>query len=247
MTRVLNTPTLPQIRTGVVNLRDLGRYKTAAGTELRPMMVFRSATLSHLTDEDIVALQHLRVRTVIDLRTAEEQLTDGVISDAVGASVHHIPMVGQLWIPEQPTDAAGYLAERYVEMFLDRTEQLVQTIETIVREPGPVVFHCMAGKDRTGIVAAAILDLLEVDDRVVLDDYNASEAEMPALRQLLESRFPDRSIPVPAPLFDSAPRRAMAQAIDVVRCEHGSMHQLLRGAGLSLGTITALRLLLLQR
>jgi protein-tyrosine phosphatase len=247
MTNLLTAQSVPDLHTGVVNFRDLGRYRTRTGVALRPMMVFRSATLSHLTEEDIVALRHLGVKTVIDLRTAEEQLAHGVVSRALGARLHHIPIVGQLWIPEDPTDAAGFLAERYVEMFLECTDRLVEAIETIVREPGPVLFHCMAGKDRTGVVAASILDLLEVDDQTILDDYRASEAEMPVLRKLLENHFPERSIPVPAPLFDTAPQRAMAQAIDVVRCEHGSVHQMLRGAGLSLGTITALRLLLLQR
>jgi protein-tyrosine phosphatase len=247
MTNLLSTPQLPEITTGVVNFRDLGRNQTAGGIRLRPMMVFRSATLSHLTESDITALRHLGIRSVIDLRTDEERASLGVVSESLGAAVHHIPIVGQLWIPGDPADAAGFLAERYVEMFLDRTEQLVAAIETIVREPGPVLFHCMAGKDRTGVVAASILDLLEVDDKAVLDDYAASEAEMPALRRLLEAHHPEKSIPVSAPLFDSAPPRAMAQAIDVVRCEHGSIHQLLRGAGLSLGTIMALRLLLLQR
>ncbi len=247
MTNLLTAQSLPNVRTGVVNFRDLGNYRTRTGVPLRPMMVFRSATLSHLTDGDIVALRHLGVKTVIDLRTAEEQSAHGVVSPALGAQLHHIPIVGQLWIPGDPIDSAGFLAERYVEMFLECADRLVEAIETIVREPGPVLFHCMAGKDRTGVVAASILDLLEVDDEIVLQDYGASEASMPALRELLESNFPERPIPVPAPLFDTAPQRAMAQAIDVVRCEHGSMHQMLRGAGLSLGTIAALRLLLLQR
>jgi protein-tyrosine phosphatase len=247
MTNLLTEPTLPQLKTGVVNFRDLGRYRTEAGISLRPMIVFRSATLSHLTDDDVVALRHLGVKTVIDLRTAHEQAADGVFPVALGASLHSIPVVGQLWTPTDTGDTAAFLAERYVEMFLENTEQIVRVIETVVREPGPVLFHCMAGKDRTGVVAVSILDLLEVADATKLADYALSEQEMPALRQLFLEHFPDREIPVPAPVFDSAPQRAMAQAIDVVRCEHGSIHQLLRGAGLSIGTITALRLLLLQR
>jgi protein-tyrosine phosphatase len=247
MTNLLTDPTSLQLKTGVVNFRDLGRYRTNAGVALRPMMVFRSATLSHLTNDDVVALRHLGMKTVIDLRTTQEQAADGVVPASLGATVHSIPVVGQLWTPTDTGDTAAFLAERYVEMFLECTEQIVEVIETIVREPGPVLFHCMAGKDRTGVVAASILDLLEVDDATILDDYGMSELEMPALRQLFLDHFPDREIPVPAPLFDTAPQRAMEQAIEVARSEHGSIHQLLRGAGLSIGTITALRLLLLQR
>jgi protein-tyrosine phosphatase len=237
----------PPLDTAVVNFRDLGRYKTATGIPLRPMMVFRSATLSHVNDDDVRSLQHLRIRTVIDLRTTDEQQFDGVAPEALGVTRHDIPLVGKLWIPGEPEDAAGFLAERYTEMFFDNTNRIVEAIETIVSEPGPVLFHCMAGKDRTGVIAASILDLLGVDDVTILNDYGASETEMPLLRALFESRFPEKPIPVPAALFDTAPQRAMSQAIDFVRCECGSIQQLLREAGLSLGTISALRLLLLQR
>jgi protein-tyrosine phosphatase len=233
--------------TAVVNFRDLGRYTTATGIPLRPMMVFRSATLSHLNAHDVTSLRHLGIRTIIDLRTANEQQFDGVAPESLGANRHDIPLVGSVWEPGEPEDGAGYLAERYTEMFFDNTNRIVEAIETIVREPGPVLFHCMAGKDRTGVLAASILDLLGVDDATILGDYGASEFEMPRLRALFEGRFPDRPIPAAAALFDTAPQRAMSQAIDFVRSECGSVQQLLREAGLSLGTVSALRLLLLQR
>jgi protein-tyrosine phosphatase len=181
-----------------------------------------------------------------DLRTPQEQELDGVVSGAIGAQLRTLPLLTSLWVPSPADDPAEYLAARYIEMFLDCTPKLAEIIETIVREPGPVVFHCMAGKDRTGIVAATILDLLGVADETILHDYALSESEMPRLRTLFEERFPQRPIPAHANLFNNAPVRSLAQAIDYVRSERGSVQQLLRDAGMSLGTIAALRTLLLQ-
>lgn len=247
MSAVLPDLSATRPETAVVNFRDLGIYSTATRVPIRPMTVFRSATLSHLHTHDIESFRHLGVRTVIDLRTSAEQEIDGVVPALVGANLHTIPLVTTGWVYEEPADPIGYLAARYVEMFLECTTALAHVIETIVREPGPVIFHCMAGKDRTGVVAATILDLLGVSDESILHDYAISEQDMPLLRTLLEQRFPDRPIPTHASIFDTAPVRSMAQAIDFVRCERGSIQQVLRDAGLSLGTISALRALLLER
>ena len=246
MSVVLPDQKTKQPSTAVINFRDLGMYSTANRVAIRRMTVFRSATLSHLEDDDIRALRHLGVKTIIDLRTPEEQELDGVVSSHVGAQLRTLPLLTSLWVPPQAADSVEYLAARYIEMFLECTSRLADIIETIVREPGPVVFHCMAGKDRTGVVAATILDLLGVADETILHDYTLSEPEMPRLRTLFEQRFPQRQIPVHANLFDTAPVRSLAQAIDYVRSERGSVQQLLRDAGMSLGTIAALRALLLE-
>jgi protein-tyrosine phosphatase len=236
-------------RSNIVNFRDLGGHVGHIGARVRTAMIYRSATLSHANEADLNALRHLRIRSVIDLRTEHEQLTDGVVPASLGATLHTIPLINSLWKPAGTEDPIAYLADRYVEMIDEGAPGIVAAIDTIVREPGPALFHCMAGKDRTGLLAASVLHLLGVDDEVILADYAKSEQAMTALREMFLNRFPDRKDEILAQptLFNVAPRSALVGAMSHAQAAHGSIEHLLRAHGLTSGTIFALRVLLLHR
>ena len=94
-------------------------------------------------------------------------------------------MLGEVWEPRQlapDADAGEVLGELYVEMLDVGAPALAESLRLIARPGGlPAVFHCAAGKDRTGVLAALVLGLLGVDDDVIVEDYALSARAMDGL------------------------------------------------------------------
>jgi protein-tyrosine phosphatase len=106
-----------------------------------------------------------------------------------------------------------------------------------------LVFHCAAGKDRTGVLAAIVLGLLGVDPDVIAADYSLSGASMPRLRAWFEATVPEaRSIMTNQPeAFMQAPVEAMSLFLEGVEARYGSVAAYADGIGVTSGTIAALR------
>jgi protein-tyrosine phosphatase len=167
--------------TGCSNFRDLGGYRTADGRTVRRRTVFRSAHLGGLTGEDRVALVGLGVRTIVDLRGISEaaetpHLIDGVDCRVVGAHIE--PVLGDK-IRNAVADGSAtphlmmqFLTEHYRD-YPRRCALGFRTLFTTLSDGAhrPLVFHCTAGKDRTGFASALLLTLLGVPWDTVMDDY----------------------------------------------------------------------------
>lgn len=179
----MDTLTLPFVVSleGGSNFRDLGGYRTADGRRVRRGMVFRSAHLGGLTDADRAALGGVGLSTVVDLRGVAEaaetpHLVDGLGWRIVGAPIE--PGVGdkiRLAIVEgraTPDLMSAYLTEHYRD-YPRRCAPAFKTLFATLAdgEHRPLVFHCTAGKDRTGFASALILTLLGVPWETVMEDY----------------------------------------------------------------------------
>jgi protein tyrosine/serine phosphatase len=164
------------------NFRDLGGYPARDGTTVRWGRLYRADTLHRLSASDLSALRDLGLRTVVDLRAASEIDDFGRLDlDACPAPAwHHVPMLDVVVLrpneaeeidePPAPTERSDPGAH-YVEL-LGSGEAAVRVISLLAREGGlPAVFHCTAGRDRTGMVAAMVLELLGVPDDVIGHDY----------------------------------------------------------------------------
>ncbi len=156
---------------GCHNFRDLGGYPTAAGGTLRFGRVYRSDSLHGLTPRDLDRLEsELRIRTVVDLRTPGERAAEP--SRGLGA----LPL-RDLHLPLYDGNEGGgrnramTLDELYFLLLRHRGDRIARVLETLAASDGAAVFHCAAGKDRTGVVAAALLGLLGVDDDAIVADY----------------------------------------------------------------------------
>lgn len=186
---------------GGLNLRDLGGYPTLDGREVRRGCLYRSAELCSLTDADHATLAELGVRIVFDLRNEHERgARPGRLPSGVELLERTSPgtVDGGSTIEEQiaagtlPDADDEYMAGIYLAL-LD--EVLVPELRRIVElavdaHDRPILFHCVAGKDRTGIAAALLLGLLGVDDRTIVADYELSRehwttARLAALAPLL--------------------------------------------------------------
>jgi protein-tyrosine phosphatase len=235
---------------GAYNFRDLGGLPTIDGHVTRPGVMFRSDALHHLESDDIEQLLLLGITTIIDLRSAAEveRHGRGALADESIGWVHAPltnPSPGDT-LP--PALAAGNLGEHYSTSLGERTLQLARVIELLSSaEHLPAVFHCTAGKDRTGIVAALVLSLVDVEPDAIVDDYALTDPRMPLIIERL--RGPETS-----------PELTQALAAGIARAEATSMRTFLvalergyggaagwaRAAGISDHTIVQLRELLVD-
>ena len=155
---------------GANNVRDLGGYATGNGRATRFGRLFRADALSSLTDRDVSTILERRIRTIIDLRDPEE-VAAGPNHQAVleAAEYHNIPLLSGLArgaIKSPPPSLGDFyvLGARYC------TEQFRDVFTIIAAHTdGPLLFHCTAGKDRTGMVAALLLDLAGVAMETILE------------------------------------------------------------------------------
>jgi len=171
---------------GCRNFRDLGGHPTVDGRRVRTGRVFRSDSLHGLTEADVTELRRIGVTTVYDLRMPEEVEAFGVgaLYDGEGAARYvHAPIfetTPEHWLASDEP----YSAERVGREYFDMLELGAVSIHRIAADLGsehnlPAVFHCMAGRDRTGTVAAVLLSTLGVDDATIAADYAITGERLP--------------------------------------------------------------------
>jgi protein tyrosine/serine phosphatase len=174
---------------GAYNFRDLGGYPTLDGRVTRWGQLFRSDTLSELTDDDLEVLREVGLTSVIDLRTnAELERTGrGLLGDEPIRHVH-LPVVQDAGTSQgAPSEAQEDLASRYL-WYLDVGRDALVSALNMVGDPSsyPLVFHCAAGKDRTGVLAALVLDIVGVERNVIVEDYVLTASRMDLILSRLQ-------------------------------------------------------------
>lgn len=163
------------------NVRDLGGFVTESGETVRWQKLYRADGLSALTDAEWQTLFEIGVRTVVDLRSLSEteMMPDRVPN---GISWVHCPLQEEE-LDFQNLDEGAMasfrrsMAESYTDMAEKTPHLLAKALCTVAEgvRNGAVIFHCTAGKDRTGVLAATILHLLGANDADILADYMVSE------------------------------------------------------------------------
>jgi protein-tyrosine phosphatase len=235
--------------TNVFNFRDLGGYGTADARHVRWHRLFRSDDLTHLGDDDAEQFGALGIRTVVDLRRPDEIESAGRIMPLPSYAYHHVHLVHPAW-PEQSfadtSERAEYVRERYNEMLAAGADAVGRTLRLIADpEAAPLVFHCRAGKDRTGIISAVALSLLGVSDEDIADDYQLSELAEKPIWDFHASTHPEmrdkRWLH-----FTVNPREAMLGVLADVRARHGSVAGYAESVGVSAEHIAAMRAHLLE-
>jgi protein-tyrosine phosphatase len=235
------------------NLRDLGGYPTADGRRVRWRRLFRGAGLQRLSGADVEMVRELGLSTAIDLRTSGEVEARGTYPIGVlPVTLHHLPMIDAIWDltdldPDEPPE--HYLATRYREMLVDGSETIAETVRILSRDENlPAVFYCAAGKDRTGVLAALLLDVLGVEPESIVADYHLSKERVERIRaRACGGGGGGGAMVDQPPAFMQAPERAMELLLDWIREEHGSTASYLDGIGVADETIAALKDNLLER
>ena len=178
-----------------LNFRELGGYTAADGRKVKYGQFFRSGPLADLNDEEMAFVKTLGIRHVFDFRSEYE--ANEVPDPDIGAQYHLINAMvdgngnqvqfDPKGIEEAAKDHAN--ANDFIEKMygsLPFCKAYKEMFEVIKAEQTPILFHCSAGKDRTGIAAVLILLMLGVDEKTALDDYELTNEYR---RELIEQFF----------------------------------------------------------
>jgi protein-tyrosine phosphatase len=235
----------------VFNVRDLGGIRAADGRSVRSGLVFRADGVNRLDGDDLEVAKALGLRTVVDLRTHGEVEHRGRFpAEHISVQWHHLPVLEQMWSERdlQATDgAAAFLRDRYLDMLEEGGASIARTIELVADET-PVLFHCSAGKDRTGVVAAMVLGLLDVAPEDIADDYHLSAAAMEDFTAWINTEFPEAidTMSKQPKEYLEAPAEAMLGFLAEVQRVHGSIPDVALQLGVAPATIERLRSALLE-
>jgi hypothetical protein len=206
--------------------------------------LFRSDDLSRLDDEDREAFSALGIRTVVDLRRPNEVEEDGRIPAFDGFTYRHVHLVHPKWPTQEFADTeerTTFVVERYHEMCDIAGSGLGEVLRLIADDAAaPLVFHCIAGKDRTGVVAALTLSLLGVADDVIAADYELSEAAEPLVWAYRERLYPELRGKRWTHITVS-PRRALLNLLADLRERHGSIAGYAASVGVTDEHVAAMR------
>ena len=239
---------------GVRNFRDLGGYSTADGLITSWDQVYRADSVSFLTHQGWKEMGKLNIKRVYDLRRDGERKNWPTVEHGLAHEVVHMPigpdaaeMTVVEWFQQRGADAVwdeSYVAETYREnltVFCDVFARLITELAS--SEHRPAVFHCTAGKDRTGLAAALLLEVLGVARDDILDDYELtnvtrSEQRIAELTPDFEAAGIDVNIVRP---YLSAPRGALDDTLDWLGAEYGGAEGYLSRHGVSDDVFAVLR------
>jgi len=222
---------------GAHNFRDIGGIKTKDGKFIKMGRIYRSDKLSELTESDLNTLQRLGVRSVNDLRTQTEvDKEPDNIPEKSGITYRHLPvgndslMAGsekemmQKLKDLKPKESEKFMIDATANFPIDYKESYKKLYAQLNKEQLPLVFHCTAGKDRTGLATALLLDVLGVNKDVIYDDYLMSNFYR---YDFIEEKVKKASIygidhKVLRPFMDVR-KKYLVAAFDKIESEYGSV------------------------
>jgi len=239
------------------NFRDIGGYRTADGHVVRRGLAYRSDQLDRLSDADLAAIGQLGPSAIVDLRTVTERARE---PDRVPAGVRHEVLdvaadskgslggdmrLAMAQIARGEGGALLVAANREFVTLPSARRSYAALIRLMLAPGGPVVFHCTAGKDRTGWGTAVVLSLLGVPRETVMADYMLSNTMLAEKNNAMLAGL-ERSGMRLNPAFLKAALTVdpsyIGAAFDEVERTYGSMDMYARkGLGLSAGELRQLR------
>lgn len=224
---------------GAHNVRDLGELVTSSGVTVRSGRVFRSDYPAFAEVNEGLAVRQLGLRSVVDLRRGSEAGFECVSWDDHGVHYHRCPLT-----------AGGETSwhARYQAYLTHRPESVVEAVRWVTDvEAHPVLFHCAAGKDRTGVVAALVLSVLDVPAEQIVADYVLSEAGLGPILERLAVAGPYAEMLAGADLEEQRPRAENMRGLLHWLQEQGGAEAWLVEHGLSPDRLDRFREAMLQR
>lgn len=174
---------------GTPNFRDIGGYETEDGRFVKWGLVYRTGVLSFLTASDFTYLQQLGVRMVCDFRTKQEnEQAPEVWVPGSGAAMIALPIGAdssgsatsslEKFAATHPTidQFRQRMEEAYANFVFQFGPEYASVFSELKQDQLPLVYHCSAGKDRTGVFTALLLRILEVPQQTILEDYTLTNA-----------------------------------------------------------------------
>jgi protein-tyrosine phosphatase len=225
----------------VHNFRDMGGYPAADGRVTRWRTLFRADGLYRLAGDDLDAVRPLGLRTVIDLRSPLELEERGTFPHHLHpVDFHHVPVIDSTWLgldAAATDDPVAFLQWAYHDMLREGPQRFAQAVEQLSQvDAFPAVFHCAAGKDRTGVLAMLLLGSLGVPHEYIVADYALTAQGVERMMVWAKREAPEmweRMADTPSAFMAALPE-AMSRVINTI-CANGSI----RDYTLSLGVTPA--------
>jgi len=235
---------------GCYNIRDLGQLATHDGRRTRLRAIVRSDLPSRLTAKGRQQLLSYGIRTILDLRKPDQVAKEEAIFREEPTS--STPIYCNILLENHSAEVdeqirlAGSRREAVYALILDHNQpQVAEIMQAIVEAlPGGILIHCSAGKDRTGIITALLLELVGVSDETIAADYALSQVQLwPLYEKLIQEAGGEEHVswwlkPIATPAM-------ILYLLAHLRNRYGSVVDYLRGAGVSAVTLAALRTRLL--
>ena len=194
----------------LLNVRDLGGCPTTDGSRTRWRTLMRADDLAQLTAGGTEALSRVGLQTILDLRWPQEiaQNPSSVGSKIQGIRYEHIPLLTET-AKEWRIRCGSLRPEIWACKALECVPECIGRVLRLIgaSTSGPLLFHCVAGKDRTGVIAALLLILADVVPEIVVEDYRMSEIN---LREPYLARY----------------QGDPAEIVDAVRCPAECIHNM---------------------
>jgi len=218
------------------NLRDLGGYETADGRRVKTGVLYRSGSMSRLTEADALHLAGLGIATVCDLRRPNERAAEPT-RWCEPAGVHYWSrdyaessgVLNEVFRSTEPSRDAMHAAmvKLYRDLPADHAPSYRVIFERLLGGHVPLLFNCAAGKDRTGVGAALILHALGVPRETIVEDYlltnlHADFSQLMEGHQSLSARLTQRAPEIVAPLF-AADADYLAAAFEAMEQDFGGV------------------------
>jgi protein-tyrosine phosphatase len=237
---------------GTPNFRDLGGLATVDGRFTRHGVLFRSSGLEELSPRDIrVLIDEIGIRTVIDLRSADDcELAEALLATPIRYINLPITRGEATTSLERPMDADGRAdMARIYGMYLEVSSPSIREIfAELTSGATPAVFHCAAGKDRTGVVAALLLCAVGVTREAVIADFMQTEPVLGDIVAYLQRRpaYADVVLRFPPGTMDVDPKFIGDFLDDVERTYGGVPAWLTEHAGVPAESVARLEQLLVE-
>lgn len=217
---------------GAYNVRELGGYETIDGRRTKKGVFIRSDGTGNLTLNDIKILKSIGLKLVIDLRSKDELNTypsklksiDSVkyINVIMFDGIHSAMFKGAL-----PTS----MGKMYVSLLNNCKDKYAYIFKEFAKTDGLTLFNCTAGKDRTGVLAMLILNLVNVSDEIIIDDYAMSEHNMRVATNKQKQTLRLRGIKIPNYIFQSNPKN-MKYTLNYLKSHYKNSQNYLLQCGL---------------
>lgn len=232
----------------IFNFRDLGGHRSRFGGRVRHRVLYRADGVQRLAPDEDEQWRSLGVRLVVDLRTAAEVGRGAFPTDRHDAvTYHHLPVLREIWGEDavrEPGTPVEFLAGRYLVMLDEGADAIASTLNLLADpDQHAAVFHCAAGKDRTGVVAALVLRLLGVSADDVADDYARSAAGMTRLAEWWLATHPEAATTMDGRERDllACPPEAMVEFLARLDDRFGSPADYVRHIGVDDDVVDGLR------
>ncbi len=229
---------------GAINTRDIGGYDTQKGRQTKWQVFLRSDALDILTEADQQTLLEYGVRQIVDLRTfPEADNTANVFASSDNIIYKHLPMFESgpelEYVLELPSHFEAYL------YFLEHCQPAIKAILEAVANLGDgcTLYHCSRGTDRTGVITALLLGLVQVDDEIIVQDYALSTQYFaPRMAKMRQQVLDDGG---DLELFDrwsAAKPDMLRQMLTYLKDQYGGIPNYVQAIGVDAATVDFMRL-----